>query len=296
MRNRYTDENGVFLNKLGIADAAELKSAEYTLTSQRRAELLSGVASLNVTGYGLDRLQAIHGHLFQDVYAWAGQLRTVPSSKRAENGMTSVFESPDAIASSWAKLTEKTSAFAVAKDLSLEQQREQLVAVYVEANRIHAFPEGNGRSLQTFMKQLAGEQGLDLDFTRTNARDWNLASAVSGTHGRLFERQYLIAQPSDNEPIRKIFGEIVRPERAVAFERLPEAEACTRFPELRGAYAGLRAIEDRARERLGNDAERVAGYMHEVRVSFVTRLDEGKPLEHARPLAQEPVQPRDRGR
>jgi cell filamentation protein len=234
--------------------------------------------------------------LFQDVYAWAGQLRTVPSSKRAENGMTSVFESPDAIASSWAKLTEKTSAFAAAKDLSLEQQREQLVAVYVEANRIHAFPEGNGRSLQTFMKQLAGEQGLDLDFTRTNARDWTLASAVSGTHGRLFERQYLIAQPSDNEPIRKIFGEIVRPERAVAFERLPEAEACTRFPELRGAYAGLRAIEDRARERLGNDAERVAGYMHEVRVSFVTRLDEGKPLEHARPLAQEPVQPRDRGR
>ena len=81
MRSRYTDENGVFLNKLGIADAADLKSAEYALTSQRRGELLSGVASLNVTGYGLDRLQAIHGHLFQDVYAWAGEVRTVPSSK-----------------------------------------------------------------------------------------------------------------------------------------------------------------------------------------------------------------------
>ena len=127
------------------------------------------------------------------------------------------------------------------------------------------------------MNQLAGEQGLDLDFTRTNARDWNLASAVSGSYGRLFERQYLIPQQSDSEPIRKIFGQIVRPERAVAFERLPEAKACAKFPELRGAYAGLRAIEDRARENLAGDAERVAGYMHEVRLSFVKRLDEGRP-------------------
>jgi len=238
----------------------------------------------------------VGGLLFQDVYSWAGQIRTVPSSKRADNGMTSVFESPEAIASSWAKLAEKTNAFAIAKDLTLDQQREQLVAVYVEANRIHAFPEGNGRGLQTFMKQLAAEQGLDLDFTRTNARDWNLASAVSGTHGRMFERQYLIPQPSDSEPIRKIFGAIVRPERAMAFERLPEAEACAKFPELRGAYAGMLAIEDRARENLAGDAERVAGYMHQVRLAFVKRLDEGKPLEQARQVAQEPVQPRDRGR
>ena len=149
------------------------------------------------------------------------------------------------------------------------------MAVYVDANRIHAFPEGNGRGLQTFMKQLAAGQGLDLDFTRTNARDWNLASAVSGTHGRMFERQYLIPQPSDSEPIRKIFGAIVRPERAMAFERLPEVEACAKFPELRGADAGMLAIEDRARENLAGDAERVAGHMHQVRLAFVKRLDEG---------------------
>ena len=86
-----------------------------------------------------------------------------------------------------------------------------------------------------------------LDFTRTNARDWNLASAVSGTHGRLFEHQQMIPQPSNSERIRKIFCAIVRPARAVAFERLPEVEDCAKFPGLRGAYAGLRAIEDRAR-------------------------------------------------
>lgn len=82
----------------------------------------------------------------------------------------------------------------------------------------------------------------------------------------------------------------------MAFERLAQAEVCAKFPELRGAYAGLRAIEDRALENLAGDAERVAGYMHQVRLSFVKRLDEGKLLEQARPLAQEPVQPRDRDR
>ena len=59
MASRYADENGVFLNKLGITDAAELKAAEYSLTSRRMAELEAGRASLNVEGYGLERLQAI---------------------------------------------------------------------------------------------------------------------------------------------------------------------------------------------------------------------------------------------
>lgn len=292
--SNYVDENGVFRNKLGISDPAELKAAEYSLTSRRMVELDAGRATLPVEGYGLARLQAIHGHLFQDVYAWAGQTRTVPSSKRAENSMVSVFEQPERITSSWTALAEKTNAFAEAAGLSIDQQREQLAVLYVEANRIHPFPEGNGRSMQMFMKQLAREQGLELDFTRTNARDWNLASAVSGTHGRLFEHVHLIKAPENTEPIRKIFAEIARPALAVAFEKLPEEQATARFPELRGAYAGLRAIEERARTSLGGNPERVEGYMHQVREAFVKRLDEGKPIEQTRQLA--PVRNLDRER
>jgi cell filamentation protein len=71
------------------------------------------------------------------------------------------------------------------------------VDIFVQANHIHPFPEGNGRSLQVFMKQLAQEQGVKLDYTKTNANEWNRASAVSGTHGRLFEHQYLIPNPPD---------------------------------------------------------------------------------------------------
>lgn len=287
MGNPYEDENGVFRNKLGISNAVDLKAAEYSLTSRRMTELETGRATLNETKFGLPRLQAIHEHLFQDVYAWAGQVRTIPSSKRADNGMVSRFEQPERIASSWEALAVKTNAFAAAPGSSIEQQRDQLMSVYVEANRIHAFPEGNGRSLQTFMRQLAREQRLELDFARTTPREWNQASAVSGVHGRLFEHTHLIQQAPDTEPIRKIFAQVVRPDRALAFEKLTEAEACARFPELRPAYAGLRAIEQRARLTLGSDTERIASYMHQVREAFVKRLDEGTPPEQVRYLGRD---------
>ena len=82
MSNPYTDEAGVFKNKLGITDEASLKAAEYALTTTRADEIMSGRAGFTVSGYGLERQQAIHRHLFQDVYEW-GMARTVPSSKRA---------------------------------------------------------------------------------------------------------------------------------------------------------------------------------------------------------------------
>lgn len=95
MANSYSDANGVFLNKLGITDAAELKRAEYMMTRARAAKILSKQVDLAVQGFGLARQQAIHGYFFQDVYDWAGKTRTVPSSKRMENGMVSVFANPD---------------------------------------------------------------------------------------------------------------------------------------------------------------------------------------------------------
>lgn len=50
MASLYLDESGVFRNKLGITDAAELKAAEYSLTSRRMGELEGGRATLNVEG------------------------------------------------------------------------------------------------------------------------------------------------------------------------------------------------------------------------------------------------------
>ncbi|MDR0578087.1 MAG: hypothetical protein LBI87_11295 [Candidatus Accumulibacter sp.] len=81
MANSYTDANGVYRNKLGITDAAELKRVEYVITANKSREILEQNALGPARDHNLERLQAIHQHIFQDVYEWAGKPRTVPSSK-----------------------------------------------------------------------------------------------------------------------------------------------------------------------------------------------------------------------
>jgi cell filamentation protein len=208
MVNSYTDANGVYRNKLGIVDAAQLKVMEYNITASRSREILDQGALVNIRSFNLEHQKAIHQHLFQDIYEWAGKPRTVPSSKGMGNGMVSVFANPDEIVPAWRELENKTQAFINAKGLTFEQKHEALAEIFIEANHIHPFPEGNGRSLQVFMKKLAREQDIDLNYSKTNSPEWNRARAISGTHGKLFEKKYLIPIPSNPEPIKKIFSEI----------------------------------------------------------------------------------------
>lgn len=248
MANAYTDGKGVFKNLLGQTDPEALRVAEYACTKSRSAEILGGHVRLNVSGFGLERQVAIHKHLFQDVYEWAGKIRTVPSSKRAEMGGVTRFADPDAIVSAWQALEKKTVAFAVAKQLGFGEKREALASIFIEANRIHPFPEGNGRSLQVFMKQLALEQDVNLDFAKVSARDWNAASAVSGTHGRLFEGMHFIPSKPDPEPIKSVFAQVASPaaardqSKAAAFRDLPREEALRQHPGLAADFQKLDAM------------------------------------------------------
>ena len=70
--------SGILRNRLGLTDHATLDRAEAELTEWRRAEMIT--RPVRVTG-DLRQLQAIHRQLFQDVYDWAGQLRTVDIRK-----------------------------------------------------------------------------------------------------------------------------------------------------------------------------------------------------------------------
>jgi cell filamentation protein len=229
----YTDEAGVYCNKLGIMDADRLREVEYSLTATRSREILQGDALGKIRDFGLLTQQAIHKHLFQDVYEWAGKIRTVPARKRMANGMLSVFADPEDIEADWRKLEQKTHSFVTAKDWLFKTRRGMLVEICIDANRIHPFPEGNGRSLQVFMQLMAREQGVELNYQATNAAEWNRASAESGKHGRLFEHMYLIEQPPNPEAMERIFMKIAlpAPERARGGRgegragRAPESEA-----------------------------------------------------------------------
>lgn len=65
----------VLLNKLGIADLAQLDYHEREIVTMRARE------GIPTGDFDLKHLRAVHRHLFQDVYEWAGEIRTVEISK-----------------------------------------------------------------------------------------------------------------------------------------------------------------------------------------------------------------------
>ena len=69
---------GVLKNRLGITDEATLETTEAQFVAQRSHELVQDPIP---GAFDLPHLQAIHRHLFGDLYEWAGHLRTVDLTK-----------------------------------------------------------------------------------------------------------------------------------------------------------------------------------------------------------------------
>ena len=84
---------GVLRNKLGITDSAALLKATTDSTVLRLAELH---ASPIRGGFDSAHLQAIHHHLYQDLYDWAGELRSIDAhnvpASQVEKSLNSVLD------------------------------------------------------------------------------------------------------------------------------------------------------------------------------------------------------------
>ncbi len=142
----------VLKNKAGLTVAGTLERFETAMTFARSEEPLPS-GRLSVTHY-----RAIHHHLFQDVYSWAGRYRTTRISKA-----NSVFCYPENIAS------QMTRVFGWLKYQDFLGDREAVdfaagaAHFLAELNAIHPFREGNGRTQLTFLTLLADAAGHPLD-------------------------------------------------------------------------------------------------------------------------------------
>lgn len=213
MGNSYLDDNGVPYNKFGITNNHDRLIREYELTTTKGDEILAGkVPNLHHPSiYGVEHLRGINKYLFEEMYEWAGKERTRPSSKEMDSGenMVSVFAAPSSFPEKFQALEKKTAAFASASGLTFTGKIDALTDIFIAANHIHPFPEGNGRTLQIFIQQLAREQNVTLDYTKVSAKEWSHASAISGIYGEVFKEpddsKYLITAPSNRNAIRGIF-------------------------------------------------------------------------------------------
>ena len=141
----------VLRNLLDLQDQNELDEAETALFLLRTREALPA-GKLDATHY-----QALHRQLFQDVYVWAGQFRTIrigkggnwfcyPEYIHAELDRTfREYGDPDEIA------VLPTEAFI-----------DRTAHLLAEINAVHPFREGNGRTQLTFLTLLAANAGYEV--------------------------------------------------------------------------------------------------------------------------------------
>jgi cell filamentation protein len=145
----------VLKNKLGLRKQDELDKFEAEISLQRSAEPLpSGTLSYK-------HYCAIHRHLFQDVYTWAGKPRTVRIAKGG-----SMFCYPESIDREMKKLFKQLAEAKYFKGLSPQKFAQEVAHFLAELNAIHAFREGNGRSQLSFLILLAERAGYPIDLEK----------------------------------------------------------------------------------------------------------------------------------
>jgi cell filamentation protein len=144
----------VLQNRAGLLDAGALADREAQASTLRIAQLsghrLDGA-------YDLPHLQDFHRIIFQDVYAWAGELRSVPLAKSG-----SMFATPSNIESYATRLFRQLAGEHHLGGLSRELFVDRLAHYYAEINAVHPFREGNGRAQRAFLRQLAHDAGHSL--------------------------------------------------------------------------------------------------------------------------------------
>lgn len=145
----------VLKNKLKLKTQKELDEFEAEITAQRAEEPLPA-GNLTYPHY-----RAIHKHLFQDVYDWAGKIRTVRISKGG-----SMFCYPESIDREMSKLFSTLAGQQRLKGTTPDKFATKAAHFLAELNAIHPFREGNGRTQLTFLTLLAETAGHPLAMQR----------------------------------------------------------------------------------------------------------------------------------
>ncbi len=150
----------VLENKLGITNSTDLAKEEEKLSKKRAVELFEeGLLSLADAG-SFSSLQKIHEYLFQDIYDFAGKIRTVNIAKGSFRFAPVVYLQ-DAL-----KHIENMP----------QSTFDEIIKKYVEMNVAHPFREGNGRSTRIWLDLiLKKELNKVVDWRRVDKNDYLLA-------------------------------------------------------------------------------------------------------------------------
>lgn len=147
-------------NKLGLTSSAELAREEERISKKKAAMLFENHILDNLKSGKFSTLQTIHKYLFDEIYDFAGKLRTVNIAKGnfrfaplmyIESALKNIDEMP-------------------------QSNFDEIIEKYVEMNIEHPFRDGNGRSARIWLDHmLKTEIGKVIDWSKVDKEDYLLA-------------------------------------------------------------------------------------------------------------------------
>ncbi len=147
-------------NKLGLTSSADLAREEERISKKKAVELFETGLLDTLPAGKFATLQAIHKCLFEDIYDFAGEIRTVNIAKGNFR---------------FAPLMYLQAALENI-DKMPQSNFDEIVEKYVEMNIAHPFREGNGRSTRIWLDHiLKNEIGKVVDWSKVDKEDYLLA-------------------------------------------------------------------------------------------------------------------------
>ena len=147
-------------NKLKVTGSAELAREEERISKKKAAELFEKGILNTLPAGRFSTLQIIHRYLFEDIYDFAGKIRTVNLAKGnfrfapimyLETALENIEKMP-------------------------QSNFDEIVEKYVEMNIAHPFREGNGRSTRIWLDHIfRTEIGKVVDWSKVDKEDYLLA-------------------------------------------------------------------------------------------------------------------------
>ena len=178
-------------NKLGITDSATLARTEEKLSKEKAVKLVEhGILDKQKAG-SFQALAEIHKYLFEDIYDFAGKIRTVNIAKGGFRFAPVMY-----LESSLENIEKMP-----------QSDFDSIVEKYVEMNIAHPFREGNGRSMRIWLDMMfRKELSVAVDWSRIDKEDYLLAmerSPIRDIEIKHLLKNALTADTNDRELFMK---------------------------------------------------------------------------------------------
>jgi cell filamentation protein len=200
----------VLRNVPGLRNAEQLAAFETAKTAQRIYQLERKPV---VGGFDATHLKAIHQWVFQDVFPWAGQLRTTMLGKAERVGQPSTwFTAPHLLEHEAQRIFDSLRRSNLLRRIQPIEFARKSARLLAEINALHPFREGNGRTQRLFVDALANRAGHHLHFDVVS-RDRMVQASIEANRGnfgmmtRLFEE---IIDAERVQPLRRAINFLSR--------------------------------------------------------------------------------------